>query len=128
MPSMPCSAPRRWRAMPHWPAATRWNATCATCCAAASIRRRTTPCFSPPAAPAGGRAAIHVISGGDDTDQHRDGDWLGKDDRYARTDEYVGILKRVWTEQAPVSHSGDYYNIEGASTELRTVQRPRIPI
>jgi alkanesulfonate monooxygenase len=76
----------------------------------------------------GGRAAIHVISGGDDIDQHRDGDWLGKDDRYARTDEYVGILKRVWTEQAPVSHSGDYYNIEGASTELRTVQRPRIPI
>ncbi|MFY0108246.1 LLM class flavin-dependent oxidoreductase, partial [Acinetobacter baumannii] len=33
----------------------------------------------------GGRAAIHVISGGDDADQARDGDWLSKDERYART-------------------------------------------
>ena len=28
----------------------------------------------------GGRAAIHVISGGDDQDQQRDGDYLGKDE------------------------------------------------
>ena len=63
----------------------------------------------------GGRAAIHVISGGDDVDQARDGDWLGKDDRYARTDEYVGILKQIWTAAAPVDHSGPYYRIAGAS-------------
>ncbi len=75
-----------------------------------------------------GRAAIHVISGGDDTDQHRDGDWLDKDDRYARTDEYVGILKRIWTADAPVDHDGAYYRIKGASPEVRTVQRPHIPI
>jgi alkanesulfonate monooxygenase len=75
-----------------------------------------------------GRAAIHVISGGDDIDQHRDGDWLGKDDRYARTDEYVGILKSVWGGTAPVDHQGSYYHIEGASPAVRTVQSPRIPI
>jgi len=39
----------------------------------------------------GGRAAIHVISGGDDVDQLRDGDTLDTDARYARTDEYVPI-------------------------------------
>ncbi len=49
----------------------------------------------------GGRAAMHVISGGDDTDQFRDGDTLAKEDRYARTDEYVHILKRIWTERWP---------------------------
>ena len=76
----------------------------------------------------GGRAAIHVISGGDDVDQARDGDWLGKDDRYARTDEYVGILKQIWTAAAPVDHSGPYYRIAGASPELRPQQRPRLPI
>jgi alkanesulfonate monooxygenase len=76
----------------------------------------------------GGRAAIHVISGGDDVDQRRDGDHLGKDERYARTDEYVGILKGIWTAQAPVSHTGTYYQIEGASPDVRTVQKPRIPI
>jgi alkanesulfonate monooxygenase len=76
----------------------------------------------------GGRAAIHVISGGDDTDQKRDGDYLGKDERYARTDEYVSILKSIWTARAPVNHAGIYYNIEGASPDVRTVQQPRIPI
>jgi alkanesulfonate monooxygenase len=75
-----------------------------------------------------GRAAIHVISGGDDADQRRDGDYLDKNARYARTDEYVSILKSIWTGTAPVSHEGAFYRLEGASTELRTVQTPRIPI
>lgn len=76
----------------------------------------------------GGRAAIHVISGGDDTDQQRDGDWLDKDARYARTDEYVGLLKRIWTERGPVDHQGTYYQLAGASTEMRCHTQPRIPI
>ncbi|HWX50670.1 MAG TPA: LLM class flavin-dependent oxidoreductase [Roseomonas sp.] len=75
-----------------------------------------------------GRAAIHVISGGDDTDQARDGDWLSKDDRYARTDEYVSILKSIWTGTGPVDHEGTYYRIKGASPEVRSVQQPRIPV
>ena len=61
----------------------------------------------------GGRAAIHVISGGDDADQFRDGDTLDKDERYARTDEYVHILKRIWTEQGPIDHAGTYYRFAG---------------
>jgi alkanesulfonate monooxygenase len=75
-----------------------------------------------------GRTAIHVISGGDDVDQHRDGDWLVKDQRYARTDEYVHILKRIWTEPGPVSHTGTYYRFEDASTAVRCFQQPHIPI
>jgi alkanesulfonate monooxygenase len=75
-----------------------------------------------------GRAAIHVISGGDDTDQARDGDYLHKDERYARTDEYVHILKRVWTENGPIDHTGRYYQFKGASTAVHPVQRARIPI
>src|SRR3984957_11361420 len=76
----------------------------------------------------GGRAALHVISGGDDADQRRDGDYLSKDERYARTDEYVAILKRVWTEQGPIDHQGRYYRFEGTSTGVRCVQSPHIPI
>lgn len=75
-----------------------------------------------------GRTAIHVISGGDDTDQPRDGDWLPKDARYARTDEYVHIHKRIWTEPGPVDHDGLYYRFKGASTAVCSVQQPRIPI
>ncbi len=77
----------------------------------------------------GGRAAIHVITGGDDAEQFRDGDTLNKEERYERTDEYVGILKRVWTEPGPtVDHEGKYYRFKGASTAIRCVQEPRIPI
>jgi alkanesulfonate monooxygenase len=76
----------------------------------------------------GGRAAMHVITGGDDTDRRRDGDYLEKDARYERTDEYVGILRRAWTEDGPISHHGKHYRFEGASTAVRSVQQPRIPI
>ena len=75
-----------------------------------------------------GRAAIHVISGGDDTDQHRDGDHLTKDERYARTDEYVSVLKRIWTAADPVSHEGLFYRFTDASPAVRPVQQPCIPI
>jgi alkanesulfonate monooxygenase len=76
----------------------------------------------------GGRAALHTISGGDDADQARDGDWLGKDDRYARTDEYLTVLKSIWAAREPVDHEGAYYRIKGASPEVRSVQSPRIPL
>ncbi|MFO1027532.1 MAG: LLM class flavin-dependent oxidoreductase [Acetobacteraceae bacterium] len=77
----------------------------------------------------GGRAAMHVITGGDDADQFRDGDISTKEERYARTDEYVGILKRIWTEPGPtVDHEGRFYRFKGASTALRCFQQPRIPI
>ena len=50
-------------------------------------------------------------------------------DRYARTDEYVSILKRIWTEPGPtVDHEGRFYRFAGASTAQRCVQQPRIPI
>jgi len=75
-----------------------------------------------------GRLAVHIISGGDDADQRRDGDYLGKDARYARTEEYVRILKEIWTASEPVSYLGSYYRFENAATEVRTVQQPHIPI
>ena len=77
----------------------------------------------------GGRAAMHVITGGDDADMFRDGDVSTKHGRYARTDEYVDILKRIWTEPgATVDHEGRFYRFKGASTAIRCVQQPCIPI
>lgn len=77
----------------------------------------------------GGRVAMHVITGGEDADMFRDGDISTKEERYARTDEYVGILNRIWTDPAPtVDHEGRFYRFKGASTALRCFQQPRIPI
>ena len=73
-----------------------------------------------------GRAAVHVISGGDDVDQFRDGDVLDKDGRYARTDEYIAVLKRIWEADRPVSHEGVFYQFADASPAVRPV-RP-IPV
>jgi alkanesulfonate monooxygenase len=76
-----------------------------------------------------GRVAMHVITGGEDAEMARDGDISTKEERYARTDEYVEILKRVWTDPAPnIDFEGKYYTVRGASTALRCHQKPRIPI
>ena len=53
----------------------------------------------------GGRLAVHIISGGDDAEQRRDGDFLGHDERYARTDEYLDVLRRIWTSDQSFDHS-----------------------
>lgn len=77
----------------------------------------------------GGRVAMHVITGGEDAEMLRDGDVSTKEQRYARTDEYVEILKRIWTEPGPsVDFEGQYDTVRGASTTLRCFQQPRIPI
>lgn len=49
------------------------------------------------ARPAHGRTPRrpHHLGRDDDDEQGRDGDFLSRDERYARTDEYVGPLRRV---------------------------------
>jgi alkanesulfonate monooxygenase len=76
----------------------------------------------------GGRIAVHVVSGGSDAEQQRDGDFLTHDERYARTDEYLAILKRVWTSDTPFDHEGRYYRFRGAFSEVKPAQKPHIPI
>lgn len=76
----------------------------------------------------GGRLAVHYISGGSDADQQRDGDFLSHDERYARTDEYITLLRRVWTEDQPFDHEGTYYRVKGATSEVKPLQRPYVPV
>ena len=76
----------------------------------------------------GGRLAVHIISGGDDNDQAKDGDALPHDERYARTDEYVEILRRIWTADKAVDHEGKYYHFKRASPDVKPLQKPHPPI
>src|SRR6201996_3274770 len=41
-----------------------------------------------------GRVAVPHISGGDEADQQRDGDFIGHDRRYARPAEFMSLLRR----------------------------------
>ncbi|MFT3801820.1 MAG: LLM class flavin-dependent oxidoreductase [Burkholderiaceae bacterium] len=76
----------------------------------------------------GGRLGVHFISGGSDAEQQRDGDYLDHDQRYARTDEYLSILKRIWTSDQPFDHEGEHYRFTAGFSEVKPVQKPHVPI
>jgi alkanesulfonate monooxygenase len=76
----------------------------------------------------GGRLGVHFISGGSDEEQRRDGDYLDHDERYARTDEYLQILRRIWTEDKPFDFEGRFYRFERGFSEVKPKQTPHVPI
>ena len=75
-----------------------------------------------------GRLAVHIISGGSDEQQQRDGDFLSKAERYARTDDYLDVVKKLWTSNAPFDHDGPYYKTRGSISYVKPVQQPYLPI
>lgn len=75
-----------------------------------------------------GRLAVHVISGGDDTEQQRDGDFLDHGQRYARTDEYLDIVKQTWSSSGPFDHEGDNYRHKGQNAGVRPVNGQNVPV
>ena len=75
-----------------------------------------------------GRLAVHIITGGSDADQAKDGDWTDSETRYRRSGEYIALLRKVWTEPAPFDHTGEFYRTRGTHAEIRCRQLPCIPI
>jgi alkanesulfonate monooxygenase len=76
----------------------------------------------------GGRCIAHIITAASDAETENDGDFLTKDQRYARSREYVEILRKVWTSPSPVDHDGPFYSFEKAFCEAKPLQQPTIPI
>lgn len=74
-----------------------------------------------------GRLAVHIISGGSDAEQRKDGDWLNKEERYARTDEFLTVLNKSLHGNEPYDHTGGFFRAEQAFSAIRPVQ-PRLPI
>ncbi len=75
-----------------------------------------------------GRLAVHIITGGSDEEQQRDGDFLTKEQRYARTDDYITVLKKAWTSEGPFDHDGSHYRVIGAPAAVKPLQQPHIPV
>src|SRR5205814_8877224 len=75
-----------------------------------------------------GRVALHIITGGSDAEQTRDGDWLDHDMRYRRTDEYLDALRRMWTAPEPFDHEGQFYRFAKAFSEVKPLQPDGIPL
>ncbi|MEU8631225.1 LLM class flavin-dependent oxidoreductase [Amycolatopsis sp. NPDC048633] len=72
-----------------------------------------------------GRLTVHFITGGNDHEQQREGDYLTKDQRYARTREAIQIVKQAWTSDEPFDFDGEYYRFADYVSDVKPVQQPR---
>lgn len=75
-----------------------------------------------------GRIALHIVTGGSDAEEQKDGDFLEKEARYRRTSEYIDVLRRTWTSEQPFDYDGEFYHFRQAFSSLKPVQKPHIPV
>lgn len=69
----------------------------------------------------GGRVRINIISGKDDVAAY--GDTEGPQEaRYARTKEFMRLVRRLWTEEN-VTFEGDYFHVTNSTVQPRIVPR-----
>ncbi|GAA4820372.1 LLM class flavin-dependent oxidoreductase [Streptomyces ziwulingensis] len=62
----------------------------------------------------GGRLLLNVVTGGESKEQRAYGDFLDKDARYARTDEFLQVVRGLWEDDGPVSLAGEHLRVEDA--------------
>jgi alkanesulfonate monooxygenase len=75
-----------------------------------------------------GRAVVHLISGGIDAEQRKHCDYEPKARRYARTSEFIDLLRRAWTETEPFSFAGEFYKFDDFGPGFRTYSGEPVPI
>jgi alkanesulfonate monooxygenase len=63
----------------------------------------------------GGRVRVNIVSGPDHQPQYGD-DEGDQAQRYARTREFMRLVRRYWTE-GDVTHAGEHYRADGATLE-----------
>ena len=61
----------------------------------------------------GGRLLLNVVTGGESREQRMFGDFLDKDERYARCDEFLTVVRALWTGE-PVTFRGEHLQVEEA--------------
>ncbi|MDB5482265.1 MAG: Alkanesulfonate monooxygenase [Caulobacteraceae bacterium] len=76
----------------------------------------------------GGRVAVHIITGGSDQELRQDGDHLTKDERYARTEEYLDIVRLEWSSPKPFDYKGKYYDVRNAFGAVKPFNGADLPI
>jgi len=75
-----------------------------------------------------GRIAVHIITGKSDAEQQGDGDYSPKDERYARACEYLALMRKTWTSRQPFDFTGQFYRVNGASSDVPPLQQPYPPL
>lgn len=76
-----------------------------------------------------GRVSLHVITGGDAAELRQDGNLLDdKDERYARTIEFLDILKLEWSSDKPFDYRGKFYEVTNAFSQVKPYRENGIPV
>jgi alkanesulfonate monooxygenase len=76
-----------------------------------------------------GRVGLHVITGGNATELRQDGNVIDdKDERYARTSEFLDIVRAEWTSAKPFTYSGTYYQVENGFSQVKPYRAEGIRI
>jgi dimethylsulfone monooxygenase len=71
-----------------------------------------------------GRAAVNIVSGWFKGEFEGYGEpWLEHDERYHRSEEFIRVLKGMWT-QDEFTFQGNYYTINQAPLKPKPVQKP----
>jgi alkanesulfonate monooxygenase len=67
-----------------------------------------------------GRVALHVITGGNATELRQDGNTLDdKDERYARTSEFLDVVRAEWSSEKPFNYTGKYYQVQNGFSQVK---------
>ncbi|KGP90673.1 alkanesulfonate monooxygenase [Pontibacillus chungwhensis BH030062] len=73
----------------------------------------------------GGRFTLNVVSAWwQEEAKQYGGSFTAHDERYDRTDEFLRVLKSLWTKEEPVSYNGKFYSIENTHLHPKPVQKP----
>jgi alkanesulfonate monooxygenase SsuD/methylene tetrahydromethanopterin reductase-like flavin-dependent oxidoreductase (luciferase family) len=77
----------------------------------------------------GGRFALNVVAGWSEEEFGMFGLSLpDHEDHYQRTEEWVHLLKRLWTEENEFTFEGKFYQLRQALSRPQPIQRPHIPL
>jgi alkanesulfonate monooxygenase len=71
-----------------------------------------------------GRLLINVVTGGEAHEQRAFGGFLNKDERYERCEEFLTIVRRLWSGSGPVSFEGRHLSVEEAGMQRRPEPAP----
>ncbi|MDE9452239.1 LLM class flavin-dependent oxidoreductase [Xenorhabdus bovienii] len=74
-----------------------------------------------------GRAGLNIVSGSFKDEFEQMGEWDGSldhDQRYAMTEEWTQLIKRLWREKQ-VDHEGTYFHLKQCVSEPKPLSLPR---
>ena len=74
-----------------------------------------------------GRLLVNVVTGGFPAELAADGDFTPHDERYERTDEFIDVRKKYWTERK-FDHEGKFYRVAGCKPMVKCATSPYPPL